>query len=278
MKRFETSIVNILGILCLLIGTAGRLSAAEPAPAPPDLTQGGKPDKNHDWLLGPTGARGWIFFRHEDQTAASRQILITAVDAGSPADGVLRVNDVILGVNGKPFADDARKSFGRAITAAEEEDRRAAADPLAGGAEHERGTEAGGAGHVQRHRTVRLPEVEEDLRARLPAHRKRRSETGRHTHGPQRVGAAGQRQGAIPPHAGRLRQEGGGIAQAGHVELVLRLWEPVLGRVCPGHRRPVDRAGTQTHYDGSGEGPVHERDVGAPLRPCRTAIRKATAA
>ena len=39
---------------------------------------------------------------------------------GSPADGVLRTNDVILGVNDKPFADDARKSFGRAITAAEE--------------------------------------------------------------------------------------------------------------------------------------------------------------
>jgi len=45
---------------------------------------------------------------------------VTAVDAGSPADGVLRVNDVILGVAGKPFADDARISLARAITAAEE--------------------------------------------------------------------------------------------------------------------------------------------------------------
>ncbi len=45
---------------------------------------------------------------------------MTAVDAGSPADGVLRVNDVIIGVNGKPFADDARISLARAITAAEE--------------------------------------------------------------------------------------------------------------------------------------------------------------
>jgi hypothetical protein len=120
MKRFKTSVVNILGVLCLLIGTAGRLSAAQPAPAPPDLTQGGKRDDSHDWLLGPTGARGWMFFRHEDLTAASRQILITAVAAGSPADGVLRANDVILGVNGKPFTDDARKSFARAITTAEE--------------------------------------------------------------------------------------------------------------------------------------------------------------
>ncbi len=120
MRRFDTSVAIILGVLCLVVGAAGRLSAAAPTPAPPDFTRGGKRDQNHDWLLGPTGARGWIFLRHEDLTAASRQILITAVDAGSPADGVLRTNDVILGVFGKPFADDARKSFGRAIAAAEE--------------------------------------------------------------------------------------------------------------------------------------------------------------
>jgi len=120
MKHLKTCVVHILVVLCLLAGTAGRLSAAEPAPVPPDLTQGGKRDKNHDWLLGPTGMRGWIFFRRDDQTAVSRQILITAIDAGSPADGILRTNDVILGVEGKLFADDARKSFGRAITAAEE--------------------------------------------------------------------------------------------------------------------------------------------------------------
>ena len=42
------------------------------------------------------------------------------METGSPADGVLRTGDVLLGVNGKPFADDARRSFGRAITAAEE--------------------------------------------------------------------------------------------------------------------------------------------------------------
>jgi len=96
------------------------VAAAEPALVPPDLTHGGTRDKNHDWLLGPTGARGWVFFRHDDLTATSRQILITAVEAGSPADGILRTNDVILGVDGKQFADDARKSFAYAITAAEE--------------------------------------------------------------------------------------------------------------------------------------------------------------
>jgi hypothetical protein len=94
----------------------------KPLPAPPDLTQGGKRDNKHDWLLGPTGARGWIFFRHEDQTAASRQILITAVEKGSPAEGLLQANDVILGVNGKQFVNDARKNLGHAIAAAEEKD------------------------------------------------------------------------------------------------------------------------------------------------------------
>ena len=84
-----------------------------------DLTQGGKPDDTHDWTLGPTGARGWVYGLN-GQTADARQILITGVDAGSPADGILRANDVILGVNDKPFADDARISLARAITAAEE--------------------------------------------------------------------------------------------------------------------------------------------------------------
>ena len=122
MKQVKLSCQVVIIVSALTLGcleTAHGARAVE-KPTAPDFTQGGKRDNSHDWLLGPTGARGWIFFRHEDQTAASRQILVTAVDAGSPADGVLRANDVILGVNGQPFADDARKSFGRAITAAEE--------------------------------------------------------------------------------------------------------------------------------------------------------------
>ncbi len=111
--------IHSLGIL-LALCLSGFTTAADSSPPIPDFTTGGRPDKSHDWLLGSTGARGWMYFRHEDLTAASRQILITAVDAGSPADGVLKVNDVVLGVAGKPFTDDARRSFGHAITAAEE--------------------------------------------------------------------------------------------------------------------------------------------------------------
>ncbi len=50
-----------------------------------------------------------------------RQILVTAVDNDSPADGIARVNDEILCVFGKPFTDDDRRRFGHAIATAGEE-------------------------------------------------------------------------------------------------------------------------------------------------------------
>jgi hypothetical protein len=95
---------------------------------PPDLTQSGTTvDHKLTYNLGPTGLRGWIYTKpanfFESQqgrtTTASRQILVTHVGQGSPADGILKVNDVILGVGGKLFTDDARKAMGRAIGEAE---------------------------------------------------------------------------------------------------------------------------------------------------------------
>lgn len=86
----------------------------------PDFTQGAKipRDSKHDWNLGPTGLRGWIFCDRLVTTDA-RQILITEVDKGSPAADTLRVGDVILGVGGKPFSFDPRTELGQAITKAE---------------------------------------------------------------------------------------------------------------------------------------------------------------
>ena len=104
-----------------IIALFGHAHLAQAAPKPaviPDLTQGGKADDPHDWTLGPTGARGWIWVQNLETTDA-RQILITKVDKGSPADGVLEPGDVILGVGDKLFSDDVRKAFGRAITEAE---------------------------------------------------------------------------------------------------------------------------------------------------------------
>ncbi len=53
------------------------------------------------------------------ETSEARQIYIITVDKKSPADGVLKVGDVILGVAGKTFSYDPRTELGKALTAAE---------------------------------------------------------------------------------------------------------------------------------------------------------------
>lgn len=88
----------------------------------PDFTQGYIIPKNagHDWNLGATGLRGWMYC-DKLVTSDARQIAITKVEAKSPADGVIAVGDVILGVGGKPFAFDPRTELGAALTTAETE-------------------------------------------------------------------------------------------------------------------------------------------------------------
>ena len=63
-------VVGALALGC--VATATSTHAAK-IPLVPDLTQGGKKDVSHDWTLGSTGARGWIYSGN-GQTAASRQI------------------------------------------------------------------------------------------------------------------------------------------------------------------------------------------------------------
>ena len=88
----------------------------------PDFTRGAEipAGATHDWNLGATGLRGWIFC-DKMVTTDARKIAITKVDKGSPADGILAIGDVILGVGGKPFSYDPRTEFGKALTAAESE-------------------------------------------------------------------------------------------------------------------------------------------------------------
>jgi len=95
------TVATLLLTLCCV--TAPGQQAAVPIP---DFTKGDKPGEAHDWTLGPTGARGWIH-TNDGHSAAARQILVTAVATGSPSDGVIRSGDVIVGVDGQRFTDDA---------------------------------------------------------------------------------------------------------------------------------------------------------------------------
>ena len=116
--------------ICLWGGMATGAMGKEPPKTAPDLTQASGAevvDRNSTYNLGSTGMRGWIYTRPASYldsiqgrtTAASRQIFVTHVGVKSPADGVMAVGDVILGVGGKPFAEDARKAMGKAIQESE---------------------------------------------------------------------------------------------------------------------------------------------------------------
>ena len=112
--------------IVLALALTGQAYAGE---APPDLTQNPTVNREQTYNLGSTGLRGWIYTKAASNldgiqgrtTTASRQILVTHVGAKSPADGVIQVDDVILGVGGIPFADDARKSIAVAIQDAEKD-------------------------------------------------------------------------------------------------------------------------------------------------------------
>lgn len=113
-------------MIVMTLALIGPLHAGE---APPDLTQNNQIDRKQTYNLGATGLRGWIYTTAASNldgiqgrtTTASRQILVTHVGDKSPADGVIQVDDVILGVDGKPFADDARKTLALAIQEAEKD-------------------------------------------------------------------------------------------------------------------------------------------------------------
>ena len=124
---------TIAKITCLaaIALIAGSPPANAAVPVNRDLTKGERSGLklNETWNLGPTGLRGWIYTHAANDlesqqgriTTASRQILVTDVGRNTPAAGVFQVGDVILGVGGKQFTDDARKSFAYAITEAEKD-------------------------------------------------------------------------------------------------------------------------------------------------------------
>ena len=114
-KSFIAPIV----LLCMLVAPSPAADV-HVNPDIPDFTEGGSIPENstHDWNLGPTGARGWMY-SNKLETSEARQIMVTSVEAGSPADGILQPGDVILGAAGRSFRFDPRTELGRAISDAE---------------------------------------------------------------------------------------------------------------------------------------------------------------
>ena len=113
---FPVLVTGVIFLLNTWLNAASLSSKAEQ----PDFTKGGQIPEGykHDWNLGPTGARGWIY-SNRLETSSARQILITKIEPGSPADGTLKVGDVILGLDAIPFEGDPRTLFGQAISKAE---------------------------------------------------------------------------------------------------------------------------------------------------------------
>ena len=127
MRKMQNTPLCIASLVVAIALVCSSPLVAAPPPVPPDLTQGSAVDRTLTYNLGATGLRGWIYTKPADffesqqgrTTTASRQILVTHVGAKSPADGVMKVDDVILGAGGKRFTDDARKSIAVAIQEAE---------------------------------------------------------------------------------------------------------------------------------------------------------------
>ena len=114
-SQYSVTILALLASASLLMAAGGGGTVAIP-----DFTKGGTiPEKaKHDWNLGATGMRGWMYIDKLETTQA-RQISVTQVVPKSPADGKLVVGDVILGVAGQRFSHDPRVELGKSLTAAE---------------------------------------------------------------------------------------------------------------------------------------------------------------
>ena len=177
MKRLSASRRSVELMSLALVA---MLSASVHA-APPDLTAAGaiaalktdtaaSPLYSLTYNLGPTGLRGWMYLRRGSGTTygqdgtmtdEDRQILVTV--ASAPANAVLAVDDLILGVGWGSgtdplpmFTSDARKAFGAAITEAEKTEN---GGILARRGPHRCLGHPGRHGHLQRQRPLQLPEV-----------------------------------------------------------------------------------------------------------------------
>ncbi|MBL7132955.1 MAG: hypothetical protein ISS78_02550 [Phycisphaerae bacterium] len=118
----KTTTITILMTLSLLVPVA----VADESGYHPDVGDLSAIIKGKEYKFpynfGPTGTTGWFY---------EREFVVNGLDAGSPADGVLKVGDRIRAVNGRrlptpTFTDDMndpRRIMGMGITEAETEAR-----------------------------------------------------------------------------------------------------------------------------------------------------------
>ena len=107
---------------------SAALCSAAPNGKVPDFTKGEVLDPNHkkkkyyDRAMGPTGLWGEVDSQDMANGASrdARQFRITKVEAGSPAEGKIKLGDVVIGASGRNFDSDARKLLAAAIQKAEE--------------------------------------------------------------------------------------------------------------------------------------------------------------
>ncbi|MEI7899116.1 MAG: hypothetical protein WCK89_02610 [bacterium] len=83
VKRISNAAIRLSVLLYvgIIVASGAQTKGKQEKQPVPDFTQGGKKDENHDWNLGPTGTRGWVY-GWAGNTAEARQILVTAVDKG----------------------------------------------------------------------------------------------------------------------------------------------------------------------------------------------------
>ena len=222
-------------------------------------------------------------FSDKLSTTDARQITITKVEKDSPADGVLAVGDVILGVGGKPFSYDPRTELGKALTDGRIGGgrRKLVADPLAGRQDGEGRRETARPRHLQRHRALRLPEVADAFSSRAARRWPSGSPTPSYrqnpiTRSPECPRPAGQRQPRVPPAGEEGGPMGAGLLGRQLPDLVLRLRHHAALRVRDGDRRRLGHAGPAASGAGSRQRAEHRRFVGPPLRRTRRAPRAAT--
>ncbi len=105
-------------VVALLVASSGPLFAAGPRKntffsrddLTPTVAMYGK-QFHIPTVLGPTGMNGWIL---------GEMLMVREVENGSPADGIVLANDMLLAINGKALGTDPLRTLGEQVEVSEQ--------------------------------------------------------------------------------------------------------------------------------------------------------------